>query len=64
MDMTPRVSGSWLAVLTALLAMGMASLLSCGGGDDALTIYSGRSQSLVRPLLEAFSEESGIDIQV
>ena len=64
MDMTPRVSGSRLAVLTALLAMGMASLLSCGGGDDTLTIYSGRSQSLVRPLLEAFSEESGIGIQV
>lgn len=32
--------------------------------DRAITIYSGRSQSLVHPLLEAFGESTGIDIRV
>ncbi len=49
---------------TVLLAVALAGTLGCGGGDDTLTIYSGRSQSLVRPLLEEFSEETGIGIQV
>ena len=33
-------------------------------GDRTLTVYSGRSQSLVHPLLEAFGERSGVDIRV
>ncbi len=33
-------------------------------GDRRLTVYSGRSESLVHPLLEAFGESSGIDIGV
>ncbi len=32
--------------------------------DRSLTVYSGRSQSLVNPLLEAFEEETGISIRV
>ena len=32
--------------------------------DDVLTIYSGRNESLVGPLLESFSEISGIEIAV
>ena len=32
--------------------------------DRTLTVYSGRSQSLVHPLLEAFGESTGIDIRV
>ena len=32
--------------------------------DRTLTVYSGRSQSLVHPLLEAFGEYSGVDIRV
>ena len=33
-------------------------------GDRTLTVYSGRSQSLVHPLLEAFGEWAGVDIRV
>ena len=32
--------------------------------DRSIIIYSGRSQSLVHPLLEAFGESTGIDIRV
>ena len=32
--------------------------------DRTLTVYSGRSQSLVHPILEAFGERTGVSIQV
>ena len=32
--------------------------------DRSLTVYSGRSQTLVHPLLEAFGEQTGVDIRV
>ena len=47
-----------------LLTLVSASLLACGPGEASLTVYSGRSQTLVSPLLEAFIEDTGIDIQV
>ncbi len=45
-------------LLAALAAAG------CGGERDALTIYTGRTESLVGPLLEQFSEENDIAIDV
>jgi iron(III) transport system substrate-binding protein len=54
------------AVLGAGGLLALLSLLSgaCGGGDEPLTIYAGRSQNLVQPLLEQFAEDTGIDIRV
>jgi iron(III) transport system substrate-binding protein len=46
------------AVLLALVSAG------CGSSRDALTIYSGRTQNLVGPLLERFNQETGIPIDV
>ncbi|GMU79577.1 MAG: iron ABC transporter substrate-binding protein [Acidimicrobiia bacterium] len=37
---------------------------SRGGGGDRLTVYSGRLPELVEPLLEDFSEQTGIGIDV
>ena len=48
-----------------VVALALAAAAGCGGGsDDPLTIYSGREEELVEPLLEQFTEETGIDIEV
>jgi iron(III) transport system substrate-binding protein len=46
---------------SALLAVGVSS---CGSSEPRLTVYSGRSQNLVGPILEAFNAETGIGIDV
>ena len=38
--------------------------VACGGGGDSITVYSGRSQELIGPILERFAEQSGIDVKV
>lgn len=51
-------------VLTALIALALTLTLSGCGRKDELVIYSGRTQELIRPLLDQFAEETGIPIAV
>ena len=63
--MTPSVQRKWLPLLlTATILVGLL-LAACGGGDeDSLTIYSGRSETLVGPLIQQFQEDTGVDVSV
>jgi iron(III) transport system substrate-binding protein len=48
----------------AVLTLGAPALAGCGSDSDRLVVYSGRTQDLIKPLLDDFSEESGIGIDV
>ncbi|WP_208921454.1 iron ABC transporter substrate-binding protein [Streptomyces capitiformicae] len=69
---TTRPRGVASVAMGTLLAL---SLAACGGesegaqlagqvSDKKITVYSGRSESLVKPVLDDFQEASGITIEV
>ena len=53
-----------MLIAVVVLAAVIAAPLACGGGDDTLIVYSGRSQTLVASLLQDFKEETGVDVRV
>ena len=58
----------WTSVLllVAVLASVGAAAAACGGDDSpgSITVYSGRSESLVDPIIQQFSEATGIEVSV
>lgn len=50
--------------LAAVFIFGTVLTACGGGGDETLTVYSGRSEELVAPLFERFTEETGIEVKV
>ena len=51
-------------LVAALLALALPVLAACGGGDPTLTVYSGRFESLIAPLVYSFSVQTGIEVNV
>ncbi|MEL6890415.1 MAG: extracellular solute-binding protein [Actinomycetota bacterium] len=50
--------------LSAVTVSGV-TLAACGGDDgETVTIYSGRTENLIQPILDDFSDETGIDVEV
>lgn len=52
---------TYFALLLALLG---GALVPAVAQDDVLTVYSGRSESLIGPILERFTQDTGIQVQV
>ena len=51
--------------LILILVLGLGTSACAGDdGDRTVTVYSGRNQDLVGPVLELFAEETGIDVRV
>ena len=53
-----------MLIAVVLLVAAISAPLACGGEDDTLIVYSGRSQTLVQPLLDDFIEVSGVKVRI
>ena len=57
---TPRFA--WLSMVLLLLSL---IVLPAGADEEeVLTVYSGRNESLVGPILAQFTEDTGIAVEV
>ena len=55
-----------LAALSLASALGLAAVAgwACSDEEESITVYSGRSQNLIGPLLERFEEDTGVKVEV
>ena len=70
---TPQRSRSPRLRVAAVALSSLAVLAACGSGDSAgdddasgdepLVVYVGRDEELVKPLIEQFTEETGIEVE-
>jgi iron(III) transport system substrate-binding protein len=56
-----RFGRTTAGAVCALAVLG--GLTACGSDDDVLTVYSAQHESLIRTMLEGFTEETGIELE-
>lgn len=58
-----RIVRTGLVVVILSLLLGIP-LVSAQDGSEVLTVYSGRSESLLGPILQQFSEDTGVELEI
>jgi len=53
-----------LTILVIAFAFGVAACSGSPESSDTVTVYSGRSEELIAPLIEQYEEQSGVDVSV
>lgn len=48
----------------AILAVSTLGLTGCAATEESLTLYSGRKENLVQPLIDQFTADTGIEVEV
>ena len=51
------------SVLTIVLVLAGIIAYSCAGSEDSITVYSGRTENLIGPLIEQFTETTGLTLK-
>lgn len=51
------------ATLGLLVVAGLVAS-ACGDDGESITVYSGRSDNLIQPIVDRFEDETGIDVEV
>ena len=59
-----RTRGALALRAIAIVAACAVSASACGGDDADVTIYSGRTDRLIQPILDDFEEASGLSVEV